>query len=90
MRLTKAKRLPAGPLSASIDFMDNIDGEMNRRLAVLALLYNQRRTNPYKPEVSLVEVEIAHGVSSRLFTQLTTWYLSNKNTSRRRTTQISH
>jgi curved DNA-binding protein len=39
------------PLSTSIDFMDNIDGELNRRLAVLALLYIQRRTNPFKPEV---------------------------------------
>src|SRR5581483_1629145 len=45
------------PLSNSIDFMDSVDGEMNRRLAILALLYMKRRTNPYAPEVSLAEVE---------------------------------
>ena len=65
------------PLSNSIDFMDNIDGELNRRLAVLALLYLQRRTNPYRPEVSLVEVEIRMGFP-RDYLQFTTWYLSNK------------
>src|SRR6478752_2842250 len=32
------------PLSTWIDFMDNLDGELNRRLAVLAILYAQRRT----------------------------------------------
>jgi len=65
------------PLSSSIDFMDTVDGEMNRRLAVLALLYLQRRTNPYRPEVSLVEVEIRMGFP-RDYLQFTTWYLSNK------------
>src|SRR5579863_10430146 len=45
------------PLSTTIDFMDNLEGELNRRLAVLALLYIQRRNNPYHPEVSLLDVE---------------------------------
>ncbi|HEX3377980.1 MAG TPA: DnaJ domain-containing protein, partial [Candidatus Acidoferrales bacterium] len=45
------------PLSTSIDFMDSLEGELNRRLAILALLYIQRRSNPYRPEVSLLEVE---------------------------------
>ena len=65
------------PLSTSIDFMDTIDGELNRRLAVLALLYLQRRTNAYRPEVSLAEVEIRMGFP-RDYLQFTTWYLSNK------------
>ncbi len=66
------------PLSASIDFMDSIEGEMNRRLAVLGLLYLQRRTNPYAPEVSLSEVETRMGFP-RDYLQFTTWYLRNKN-----------
>jgi len=75
---TYKKQAPrSAPLSSSIDFMDTIDGEMNRRLAVLALLYLQRRTNPYRPEVSLVEVEIRMGFP-RDYLQFTTWYLSNK------------
>ena len=65
------------PLSTTIDFMDTIDGEMNRRLAVLALLYNQRRINPYTPEVSLAEVEARMGFP-RDYLQFTTWYLRNK------------
>ena len=65
------------PLSTSVDFMDDIEGEMNRRLAVLALLYMQRRTNPYKPEVSLMAVEKCMGFP-RDYLQFTTWYLQNK------------
>jgi curved DNA-binding protein len=65
------------PLSTSIDFMDNIEGELNRRLAVLALLYIQRRTNPYAPEVSLLEVERRMGFP-RDYLEFTTWYLRNK------------
>lgn len=65
------------PLSTSIDFMDSIDGELNRRLAVLALLYIQRRTNPYSPEVSLAEVEMRMGFP-RDYLSFTMWYLWNK------------
>jgi len=49
------------PLSESIDFMDQMEGELNRRLGVLALLYIQRRTNPVHPEVSLAEIELRMG-----------------------------
>jgi len=65
------------PLSTSIDFMDNLEGEMNRRLVVLALLYSQRRTNPRTPEVSLFEVERRMGFP-RDYLEFTTWYLRNK------------
>jgi curved DNA-binding protein CbpA len=65
------------PLSTTIDFMDGMEGELNRRLAVLALLYIQRRTNPYTPEVSLLEVERRMGFP-RDYLDFTTWYLRNK------------
>lgn len=65
------------PLSTSFDFMDDLEGELNRRLAVLALLYIQRRTNPYKPEVSLVTVERLMGFP-RDYLEFTTWYLQSK------------
>jgi len=68
---------PPDPLSTSIDFMDNIDGELNRRLAVLAVLYIRRRTNPDKPEVSLMEVELRMGFP-REYLEFTTWYLQKK------------
>jgi hypothetical protein len=65
------------PMSKSLDFMDDLEGELNRRLALLALLYIQRRTNPYKPEVSLVTVEKCMGFP-RDYLEFTTWYLQSK------------
>jgi curved DNA-binding protein CbpA len=65
------------PLSSSVDFMDNIEGELNRRLAVLALLYIRRRTNPALPDVSLGEVELRMGFP-RDYLEFTTWYLQKK------------
>ena len=65
------------PLSAWIDFMDNMEGELNRRLAVLTVLYLQRRTNPYKPEVSFREIESRLGFP-RDYLVFTAWYLRTK------------
>ena len=36
-----------------IDFMDQVEGDWNRRLAVLAILYYRRRMNPNSAEVTL-------------------------------------
>ncbi|PSH02895.1 MAG: molecular chaperone DnaJ [Acidobacteria bacterium] len=65
------------PLSSWIDFMDDIEGELNRRLAVMTVLYSQRRTNPSKPEVSLREIESRLGFP-RDYLVFTTWYLRSK------------
>jgi hypothetical protein len=68
---------PPDPLSNSMDFMDQLDGELNRRLGVLALLYIQRRTNPTHPEVSLAEIELKMGFP-RDYLEFTMWYLQKK------------
>ncbi len=65
------------PLSTSIDFMDTLDGELNRRLAVLAVLYYRRRTHPSMPEVALAEIESRMGFP-RDYLDFTTWYLVKK------------
>jgi len=65
------------PFSASVDFMDTLDGEVNRRLAVLAILYYRRRTTPNFPEVSLAEIEDRMGFP-RDYLDFTMWYLSKK------------
>ena len=65
------------PLSNWVDFMDSIEGELNRRLAVLGLLYIERRTNPNKPEVSLAMLEKSMGFP-RDYLDFTTWYLRDK------------
>lgn len=71
----EAKESP--PLSESIDFLDNLDGEVNRRVALLAVLYYQRRANPRFPEVSLAEIERRMGFP-RDYLDFTTWYLTKK------------
>jgi curved DNA-binding protein len=63
--------------SKSIDFMDTLEGELNRRLAVLAVLYYRRRTNPSNPEVPLIEIEVRMGFP-RDYLDFTTWYLVKK------------
>jgi len=65
------------PLSNSVDFMNKNEGELNRRVAVLALLYIQRRIKPYCPEVSLAEVERRMGFP-RDYLDFTMWYLRSK------------
>ncbi len=65
------------PLSSSVDFMDTLEGELNRRLAVLAVLYYRRRTNPHMPEVPLAEIEMRMGFP-RDYLDFTTWYLVRK------------
>lgn len=65
------------PFSSTVDFMDTIDGELNRRLAVLAVLYFRRRENPRVPEVSLAEIEKRMGFP-RDYLDFTTWYLVKK------------
>jgi curved DNA-binding protein CbpA len=65
------------PISATVDFMDNMDGELNRRSAVLALLYIRRRNFPDAPEVSLFEIETRMGFP-RDYLQFTIWYLHKK------------
>jgi len=70
-------RASTQPLSTSIDFMDALDGELNRRLAVLAVLYYRRRTNPHLPEVTLAEIETRMGFP-RDYLDFTLWYLQKK------------
>jgi curved DNA-binding protein CbpA len=65
------------PLSSSVDFMDQFDGELNRRLAVLAVLYFRRRNHPHNPEVGLGEIEKQMGFP-RDYLDFTTWYLLKK------------
>jgi curved DNA-binding protein CbpA len=65
------------PLSTSVDFMDQFEGELNRRLAVLAVLYYRRRNCSQSPSVSLPEIEKQMGFP-RDYLDFTTWYLQKK------------
>ena len=65
------------PMSSSMDFMDSLEGELNRRLAVLAVLYIRRRAFPNIPEVSLSAIEGSMGFP-RDYLEFTLWYLLKK------------
>jgi len=65
------------PLSSTIDFLDQVEGDQNRRLAVLAILYFRRRMYPNDPIVSLMEIERRMGFP-RDYLDFTTWYLTKK------------
>jgi curved DNA-binding protein CbpA len=73
----KNETVPTEPLSSTIDFMDNLKGELNRRLAMLSVLYFQRRANPYSPELSFLEIEERLGFP-REYLEFTAWYLRSK------------
>lgn len=65
------------PIFESRDFADGIEGEMNRRLGVLGLLYNKRRTDEAHPGVSVLELEKRMSFP-REHLQFTIWYLKSK------------
>ena len=75
----RATRQPTirNPMSSTVDFMDQGEGDLNRRLAVLAILYYRRRMYPNSPEVSLFEIEDRMGFP-RDYLDFTTWYLAKK------------
>jgi len=71
----KRMRLDAVPLSTTIDFMDDMEGELNRRLAVLrCCIFSGHK--PYTPEVSLLDVERRHGFPRDYW--IHSWYLSKQ------------
>jgi curved DNA-binding protein CbpA len=71
------RRSQQEPFSKQVDFMDNMEGELNRRLAVLAVLYQKRRSNAIFPEVSLADIEERMGFP-RDYLDFTLWYLQRK------------
>ncbi len=56
------------------EFAAGIDGESNRRMGILCLLYNRRRSNPDDPGLSLLEFESMMSLP-REHLMFTMWYL---------------
>jgi hypothetical protein len=67
----------AVPLFQARAFVDEKEGEHNRRLGVLCLLYTQRRRNPERPTVGLIELEEMMSIP-REYLEFTLWYLKQK------------
>ena len=73
------ERQEKGPLPAfgQRGFVEGIEGEINRRLGVLSLLYNRRRLNDDLASISLRELERLMSFP-REYLQFTLWYLKSK------------
>lgn len=59
------------------EFTLGFDGEGNRRLGLLCLLYNRRRSDPERPGVSVLELETMMNVA-REHLMFSIWYLKEK------------
>ena len=65
------------PIFELKEFVDGIDGEKNRRLGVLSLLYHRRRLSEIKPGISVLDLEQRMGLP-REYLNFTLWYLKAK------------
>jgi hypothetical protein len=65
------------PLFSLSTFVNGIEGEVNRRLAILAMLYNKRRTNSSEPGISFWELERKMALP-REYLDFAVWYLKSK------------
>lgn len=59
------------------EFASGIDGEANRRMGILCLLYSRRRTDPEHPGMSILELETMMWFP-REHLVFTVWYLKEK------------
>jgi len=65
------------PVFEMSEFAVGVDGEMNRRIGILCLLYNSRRSNEDKPGLSIMELEKLMGFPREVLS-FAVWYLQNK------------
>jgi len=70
----RAQPLPVFGLK---EFAEGMEGEVNRRLGILSLLYNRRRTNPEIPGISVLELETMMSFP-REHLEFTIWFLREK------------
>lgn len=70
----RAEPLPVFGLK---EFVEGLEGEVNRRLGVLSLLYNRRRANPEVPGISVLELETVMSFP-REHLEFALWFLREK------------
>lgn len=73
----QAREKEPNPIFNARIFVDGLDGELNRRFGVLALLYQRRRTNQGSMGMSLLELENRMSLP-REHLEFTMWYLRSK------------
>jgi curved DNA-binding protein len=73
----KSKKENPMPVFLTKEFTEGVDGEINRRMGLLCLLYTQRRTNSLQPALSVLEIESLMFIP-REHLIFTIWYLKAK------------
>jgi hypothetical protein len=73
-RVGECQALPAFELK---EFVDGIEGEQNRRLGILCLLYNRRRSDMEHPGLSLLDLERLMSFP-REYIAFAVWYLKDR------------
>ena len=73
----KVKKENPLPVFLTKEFTEGVDGESNRRMGLLCLLYTQRRTNPVAPSLSVLDIEQLMFIP-REHLSFTIWYLKSK------------
>lgn len=74
------RREPEGArrsLFEDIDFLDGVEGEVNRRLALLSILYRTCRANVHNAQLSILDIEAQIGCP-REYLDFAIWYLRAK------------
>ena len=70
------------PVFEMKEFVVGVDAEMNRRLGMLCLLYNRRRSTAERPGLSVLDMEGKMALP-REYLEFTIWYLKEKDLVRR-------
>src|SRR5580693_8376995 len=73
----KSKKENPMPVFLTKEFTEGVDGEINRRMGLLCLLYTQRRTNSLQSALSVLEIEQLMFIP-REHLIFTVWYLKAK------------
>lgn len=73
----QARQAEPIPIFGARIFVDGLDGELNRRFGVLALLYQRRRTNQGSLGISTLDLERRMSLP-REHLEFTLWYLRSK------------
>jgi len=73
----RARHTQPLPVFGLKEFAEGLEGEVNRRLGILSLLYNRRRANPDNPGISVLDLESVMSFP-REHLEFAIWFLREK------------
>jgi DnaJ domain len=73
----RSRRSDPLPVFSLKEFVDGLEGEANRRLGILSLLYNKRRSDPDNPGMSVLDFETVMSFPRECL-EFAIWYLKER------------